>query len=150
MKRYCLANYILTIDIPSDIGFGSQSISIGGEGSYLDSISIKANTELFKLDADSTGSWVYTKNLDRSGEIEVSIKQVSDKVAVFKALMNIYINLSSEASGLTMTLRDSLNNTIAVCEDCLLNKIPDQTFKDSPDSQSWSFLSGKITFIDAA
>ena len=32
MKRYCLANYILTVDIPEDVGFGTQSISIGGEG----------------------------------------------------------------------------------------------------------------------
>lgn len=148
MKRYCLANYILTIDIPEDIGFGSTSVSIGGEGSYLDSITISRPTEMFKTEGDSTGSWVHTKSLDKTGTVTVSIKQVSDKIAVFKALMNVYGNLNTEADGLTLTLRDTLNNDICICEDCLIDKIPDQSFEAEPKSQSWSFTCGRITFID--
>lgn len=148
MKRYCLANYILTIDIPEDIGFGTQSISIGGEGSYLDSITISVESALFSTSADSTGSWIHTKSLDRHGSVSISIKQVSDKIAIFKALMNIYINLDTNISGMTLTLRDTLNNTICVCEDCLIEKIPEQSFSSEPNSQSWSFTCGRITFTD--
>lgn len=148
MKRYCLANYILTADIPADIGFGTQSVSIGGEGSYLDSISISLTNALFTTESDSTGSWVHVKNLDKSGTITVSVKQISDKVALFKALVNVYSNIDSDAAGMTLTLRDTLNNTIAVCEDCVVSKIPDQSFGSTPSTQSWTFNAGKISFIE--
>lgn len=148
MKRYCLANYILTADIPEDIGFGTQTVSIGGEGSYMDTITISLTEDLFKTEGDNTGSWVHIKNLNKTGTAKISIKQVSDKIATFKALVNIYSNLNTEASGMTLTLRDTLNNTICVCEDCLLTKIPDQKFGNEPDIQEWTFTCGKITFVD--
>ena len=93
MKRYCLANYILTADIPVDIGFGSQSVSIGGEGSYLDTITVHLNNSLFSTQGDNTGAWVHIKNLDKTGTVTISINQMSDKIASFKALMNIYRNI---------------------------------------------------------
>ena len=148
MKRYCLANYILTADIPEDIGFGTQSVSIGGEGSYLDSISIDLNEDMFSTQGDNTGSWVHIKNLNRTGKVTISIKQVSDKIAIFKSLVNVYMNVDSEASGMTLTLRNTLNNTVAICEDCVITKIPEQSFSSEPGTQSWTFNAGKITFVD--
>lgn len=148
MKRYCLANYILTADIPEDIGFGTQSVSIGGEGSYMDTITVTMNNPMFTTQGDYTGSWVHVKNLDQTGQIQVAIKQVSDKIATFKALMNVYRNLDSEATGMTLTLRDTLNNTICIAEDCVIDKVPDQAFANEPASQTWNFLCGKITFVD--
>lgn len=148
MKRYCLANYILTVDIPEDVGFGTQSISIGGEGSYLDSITISMSSDMFSTEGDATGGWIHTKSLDRTGSVTVSVKQISDKVAVFKSLVNVYMNLNTESSGMTLTLRDMLNNTIAICEDCVISKIPDQAFSSTPTSQSWTFNAGRITFVD--
>lgn len=152
MKRYCLASYILTAEIPNDIGFGIQSVSIGGniggEGSYLNSVTIHMEKEMFTTQADDTGSWVHVKSLNRSGTIEVSIKQVSDKIAIFKALVNAYANLNFEADGMTLTLRDALGNTICVANDCLLQKIPDQAFASEPDNQSWTFTCGQIIFTD--
>lgn len=148
MKRYCLADYILTVDIPEDVGFGTQSVSIGGEGSYLDSISISMSTDMFSTEGDATGSWIHTKSLDRTGSVTISVKQISDKIAIFKSLVNVYMNLNTESSGMTLTLRDMLNNTIAICEDCVISKIPDQEFSSTPSSQSWTFNAGRITFVD--
>lgn len=148
MKRYCLANYILTVDIPADIGFGTQSVSIGGEGSYTDTITVSMSQAMFQTQGDSTGSWVHVKNLDQTGQIQVAIRQVSDKIATFKALMNVYRNLDSEAPGMTLTLRDTLNNTICIAEDCVIDKVPDQAFGNEPGSQTWNFLCGRITFVD--
>lgn len=147
MKRYCLANYILTVDIPEDIGFGTQSVTVGGEGSYTESMTVKFNSDLFSTSADNTGSWVHTKNLDSSGTIDVSLNQVSDKVAVFKALINTYRAIDSEASGLTLTLRDNLNNTLVIAEDCLIPGVPSQDFGNTPANQTWSFTCGRITIL---
>ena len=150
MKRYCLANYILTADIPDDIGFGTQSVSIGAEGSYMDSVTVHMNEPLFTTEGDYTGSWVHIKNLNQTGTVQLSIKQVSDSIAIFKALLNAYRNVDSEARGMTLTLRDTLNNTVCVCEDCVIENAPDQAFGTTPQTQTWVFLCGKITFVDTA
>lgn len=147
MKRYSLADYILSVEIPEDLGFGVTSVSIGGEGSYLDKISIEGGNEIFKTTGDSTGSWVHTKNLDMTGSVEVSISQMSDKVALLKSLLTVYKSASSSIDGMTLTLRDNDNNTIAICYDCLLTGYPSQDFGESPGSQSWSFTCGKVTFL---
>ena len=151
MKRYALVNYILSIDIPDDVAsdFGTSSIQIGGEGSYLNQISIGLKSDLYATQGDNTGSWVHVKNLDKTGTVEIQIKQVSDAIARFKALCNIYYSLSTEADGLTLTLRDLNNNTIAICNDCVLNKIPDQTFGNEPENQTWTFNAGSITFVNS-
>lgn len=147
MKRYCLADYILTADIPSDLGFGSKSVSIGGEGSYLDTISVSMEATMFETTADATGSWVHKKSLDRHGSVNVTINQMSDKIAIFKALMNVYAKASSDVEGMTLTLRDNMNNTICICNDCLLTKIPDQSFAADPGTQQWTFTCGEILYI---
>lgn len=146
MKRYCLANYILTVDIPSDIGFGTQSVTIGGNGSYMDTFTVTMSQSMFTTQGDHTGSWVHVKNLDQTGQIQVTIKQVADDIAIFKALMNVYRSLDSEATGMTLTLRDTLGNTVCTANDCVIEKVPDQAFADEPASQTWTFLCGKITF----
>ena len=147
MKRYCLADYILTADIPNSLGFGTSSVSIGGEGSYLDSISVSIDANMFETTADATGSWVHKKTLDRHGSVTVTINQMSDKVAIFKALMNVYAKTTSDVEGMTLALRDSMNNTICICNDCLLTKIPDQSFASDPGTQAWTFTCGEILYI---
>lgn len=149
-KKYSLANYILSINLPSELenDFGSSSIQIGGEGSFLESITITLNSNLWETNGDATGSWVHTKNLNRTGNVTINLNQMSDAVYRFKQLCNIYYNLSTEQDGLTMTLRDMNSKTICTCEDCVIQKIPDQVFQDSPQSQSWQFNCGKITYLN--
>ena len=145
--RYCLANYNLSIVVPTSINIGVNSISIGGEGSYLDSINISRNTNLFETTADSTGSWIHTKNLDKSGTVSITINQVSDKIVLFKALMKAYYNSDDKVEGLSLTVLDGSANPIVVCNDCLLTNIPEQSFSSSPTTQTWTFTCGQIEFI---
>lgn len=148
-KKYSLSNYILSINLPSELesDFGSSSIQIGGEGSFLDSITVSLSTDLWTTEGDATGSWVHTKNLDRHGTVQISLNQMSDAVYRFKQICNIYYNSSTEQDGLTMTLRDMNNRTVCTCEDCVISKIPDQSFGQTPTTQSWQFNSGKITYL---
>ena len=53
MARYSLANYTLAITLPSELATilgltGSESLVVGGEGSYLDSITISLNSKAGK------------------------------------------------------------------------------------------------------
>ena len=144
--RYSLSRYILTIAIPAKLGFGSKTLSVGGEASYLDSITISFNNALWSTTGDATGSWVHTKNLDRTGTVTVSLSQLANNVSQFKTLCSTYFNAESDYDGLTLTLKDIDGNEIASCEDCYITKIPDQGFQSTAQQQSWTFTCGKITF----
>lgn len=149
-KRYSLASYYLSISIPTEVAnsFGADEITIGGEGSYLDTISIALSTDLYSTKGDATGSWIHTKNYNRTGTIQLTINQVSDAVARLKSLFNIYYSLDEEAEGLTLTLKSSLNNVaVAICNDCVITKIPDQSFGSETSTQQWTLNAGKITFV---
>lgn len=145
--RYSLAQYILTITLPANLAseFGAQAISVGGENSYLESMSVSYRSTLWETSADNTGSWVHNQNLDRSGTVTLSLNQVSIAVAKFKKLCNLYFNASNIYEGLTLELSDTDGNTIATCNDCLVTKIPDQALSNAAQNQSWTLTCGKIT-----
>lgn len=145
-KRYCLADYILTIYIPSDINFGENLIKIGGEGDYLSSITVSITEDNYSIVTDNSGNWLYNRNLARNGKLSISLQQVSDKVAQLKTLFYLMYNNQSLSEGLNITLTDNLGNLIVTCEDCVITKIPDQTFGQESATQDWSLLSGRITF----
>lgn len=151
MKRYALADYLLTISIPTEIAsdFGAETITIGGEGSYLDSLTISSSTELFQTKGDATGGWVHVKNLDRSGTITLTIQQVSDDVAKLKRLFNVFYSLSTESDGLTLTIKSSVsNNVVAICNDVVIAKVPDQSFSSDVATQQWTLNAGQIVYMD--
>lgn len=146
MARYSLAKYILTVSIPDNLvaEFGDRSVSIGGEGSYTDSITITRSVETWTTEGDSTGSYVHNQNLNKTGTAEVSLNQLSPQIAKFKTLCNLYSNADAEYDGLTLELSDTAGNVIATCNDCLINKIPDQQFQATAQNQSWVFTCGQI------
>ena len=67
MARYSLANYTLAITLPSELATilgltGSESLVVGGEGSYLDTFAVELDNDIFITKCDATGSWVHAKN----------------------------------------------------------------------------------------
>lgn len=145
-KRYALADYQVTIDVPSELGFTSSSLVIGGEGSYLDSITLTSNAEVYGIVTDASGNWLYNKNYATNGAVTLSLQQVSDVVVQLKTLFNLLYKSTNINEGLTITIIDTSDNSIvAVCEDCVISKIPDQKWDKESSTQDWELLVGKIT-----
>lgn len=145
MKRYSLANHILSIkpnDPTIEAMFGT--ISIGGEGSYNDSIRIRRNNNMWDTTGYATGAWVHNKNLSRTGVVEISLNQLSDQVAKFITLCDTYY--TGDYEGFTISLSKIDGNKIATALDCYITKVPDQEFLDSAQSQVWSFTCGQISY----
>lgn len=145
MKRYSLANYILSIDsndptIKNIFG----TISVGGEGNCLDSITIGDIPNQWETTGFSTGAWIHNKNLSKTGKVTLSLSQLSEQVAKFIKLCNIYY--SGDYDGLTLSLTDNQGNKVCSCIDCYIQKIPDQSFTTSSGMQSWVFTCGQINF----
>lgn len=150
---YSLAKYKLSIQLPenfaSQVGLGDSSIiSIGGEGSYLDTISYSYTGDMYSTKGDTTGSWVHDKNLDRTGSVSISIHQLSPQIAMFKKVVNLYYQSGDNYEGLQLSLKDSAGQEIMSAEDCFFTQIPEQSFKDTSDSQTWNLTCGRINTID--
>lgn len=145
--KYSLADYILNIQsndpsIAAIFG-GVDGLSIGGEGSVLDSLSINLDNNLWDTTSYATGGWVHSKNLSRSGTAQITLNQLSVKLGKLKQLCNMYYG--GDYDGLTATLIDSTGKEIAKCEDCFVQKIPSQDFGQNAGTQTWTLTCGKIT-----
>lgn len=145
MKRYSLANYILSIE-SNDATIRSLfgTLSIGGEGSYMGSVNVATETDLWSTEGFSTGAWVHNKNLDRHGKVTVSLSQLSDAVQKFIHLCNLYY--AGNYGSLSMVLTNVAGSKICTCTDCLITGIPSQDFAETAGRQSWVFTCGKIVF----
>lgn len=145
MKRYSLANYILSIE-SNDATIRSLfgTISIGGEGSYMGSVKVEVPQDLWSTEGYATGAWVHNKNLDRSGTVAVELSQLSDAVQKFIRLCNLYY--SGGYGSLSMVLTNTAGTKIATCTDCLPKNIPGQEFGDTAAKQTWTFTCGKIVY----
>ena len=151
MMQYSLANYKLTVKIPDSLASSlmvneRNEITIGGQGSYLSSITISHNANLWSLKGDSTGSYVYNKNLDRTGQVDVSLNMLASQVSQFKILCDLYYMSETDYDGLTLTVTSNDGKLVVTCYDCLLQKIPDQEFQSEAQDQTWTFLCGKVSY----
>ena len=154
MSRYSLADYRVTIEgllpgISDPIRITIGGAGENGEGSCLGEIKVTRNTELWNTVADATGSWVHNRNLDKTGTVELSLRQVSDDVVRLIQLCSSYENVTSDATGLTITVSPSHSYSVkaeAFCNDCFPVKVPDQVFGDTAAEQSWVFTCGQVKF----
>ena len=143
--KYSLTNYILSIE-PNDSAIKQMfgTISIGGEGSYLDTITISNAENIYSTQGYATGGWVHNKSLDRHGTASLTLNQLSDRVARFIQLAKL--SLSGDYAGFTLSLSDINGNKICTCVDCYIMKIPDQSFASSAQNQTWDFTCGQINY----
>lgn len=148
MTRYSLADHILTVTIPANLAneFGVNTLTIGGEGSYTSSISVSLSSQLWSTEGDASGSWAHNKNLNRTGTVTVQINQLSEKIAKFITLCNLYYKSNVDYDGLTLVVESVNNGTVATCTDCYIQGIPSQDFGASAANQQWTFTCGKIIF----
>ena len=145
MKRYCLADYILSIkpnDPEIDSSFGT--ITIGGEGSYTDSISLNPLENLYSTTGFATGAWVHDKNLSRVGTAVITLSQLSEQVKKFIMMAETFY--AGDYDGFTLSVATNTGEKVATCVDCYIQKIPEQSFGKSAATQQWTFTCGKISF----
>ena len=142
---YSLANYKLSISINDVVlrtAFGS-ALTVGGNGSQLESMTVSPNANIFDIESYATGGYVFNKSYDRSGSVSVTLNQLSDEIGKFKNLINMYY--SGDYGALTIVLTNNENEKVIECVDCLPTKIPDQQFQSTAQTQTWGFSVGKIT-----
>ena len=164
-NRYALADYQITVSIPTGGGeynrilqmaglTGGTSITIGGDGegegkygSFVGSINVKRNKELWTTDGDATGSWVHNKNLDRTGTIDVELTQVSDQIVQLAYLCSAYESVSDAVEGLHLEVKNTASGSkIVDAIDCYITKIPDHPFQDTAQKLTFSFTCGRIMY----
>ena len=165
-NRYSLADCLVTIDFPGitdgDRSIPQRTFTIGGPGdsneagSYMGEIKITRAVEAFTTEGDYTGSYVHNRNLNKTGTVELTIRQVSDKILQLLYIANAYEgallkNFRSSGKGLTITVQvgsnyNGVQDTFITCSDCMINKIPDQVYGETAATQDWTFTAGIIEY----
>lgn len=146
--RYSLVDYVLTISIPQKLrtALGITTISVGGEGSYLDNFNIEQRNDTWETTGDNTGSWIHTKSYNRVGDASLTLNMLSEQVTQLTRLFNIYFSSEQLDEGVTITLSDASSNTVVTCIDCYVKKIPGLSIQASPGTRTWQFTCGQIIF----
>lgn len=143
--KYSLANYILSIESNDpEIKRIFGTISVGGEGNYLGSMTFSIANPIWSTTGYATGAWVHNKSLDRHGTATLSLAQISEPVAKFIQLCKLYY--SGDYEGFTLTLSDIAGNRIVTGVDCYITQIPDQVYENESANQSWTFTCGQINY----
>lgn len=171
MARYALTDYKVAVLLPdalrnrifansgnatnngtTNVGGVERTIDFvfGGDDSYTQSISVQYRNQLFSVQGDATGSWVYTKSRDRTGSVTFSMNQVAPNVGTLIDIFNIYFNDISDTEGnvldgFTLVITNRQGDTVCTCEDCYVTGVPNQSFSSTPSAQSWQIASGRIT-----
>lgn len=147
--KYSLADYILEITLPESLstglGLDNNTISIGGEGSYLDNITMSLNSDLWSTNGDHTGGFIHVKNLDRTGTASLNINMLSPKNAQLTTVLNRYYNSDSSDEEINLTLSNVReSNVVVTCNSCYLTKIPALSIDTEPGARTWTFTCGEI------
>ena len=149
---YSLADYILTLKVDdvtlrTKLGMlADDTIQVGGQGKFMGKITVAYNNPQWTTKADATGSWVHSRTFDQSGKITVSINQMSEAVIRFIRVCSAYYSSTTVKAGFSLTISKASDTSFAAnCEDCRIEKIPDQDFEKEAADQQWVFLSGRIS-----
>ena len=149
---YSLLHYQTEIKLPDTLAriVGKDSIIIGGQGSYLESVEVVLNSDTWSVKGDSTGSYIHTFNGDKTGEVHLTINQVCKESKLFHKLMISYhlSNLNKFIENQIFTeiiVRNSATNeTIAKCKDCVIKKVVDKKFSNEAQNETWNFVCGEV------
>lgn len=164
IHKYSLADYQLTIGIPQSVALKLNlkdeegnlltSFTIGGpgengEGSFVGQIAVSRANNLWETEGDNTGSWVHNKNLNRTGTIELQIRQISDRVIELAQLCDIYESIQENVEGLTLTINSSATEEtvpMATGVDSYIQKQADLTLANTAGLLTWTFTCGQVMF----
>lgn len=144
--KYSLANRILSLEAnDASLRQWFDKVTVGGNGSALESISVEYTNEQWTTDSFATGGYVHNKNLSKVGTITIVLSQLSEKINAFKNLVNAHF--TGDYQGLTLTLTDTATETeILVAKDCYFTKIPNQEYGRTASTDSWVLTCGEISY----
>lgn len=143
--RYNLAQVVI------NIGRGGDTpIIFGGNKSMLGSITLSRANERFSAEGDATGGFIINENLDKTGEVTISIRQFAPLVNTLTNVFNSYddggdyaIN-TTNAGALTITVMYH-GETVAVAKGAFLN-MSELGFEEEAGDRDFTFVAGEVEF----
>lgn len=137
-KKYSLADYQVSL-ADDDL----TKITVGGRGAFLGSISVSWSSNVWDKQMDVTGSGVYNKNYDRSGEIRLSLNQLASNTIELMKLWTEYYGDGDNNRTLDITISRNGEDVIEAST-CVLSKMPDWQAQDTAGNREFVFLSMEI------
>ena len=118
-------------------------ITIGGAGKMVGNVGYSYNVDAFSLEHTPDGGYVMNFNNDKSGEINLSIKQTSSHIQELTDFINWCRNNPMSAMS-DLKITDPLGNIAASATGVLPTKIPDNQVTESLGDRQFKFVAGEI------
>lgn len=146
------ANSIIS-ELGDDTLNSKNVMLIGGDDSYVGSISFNYSQDGWTVQGDPTGSWVHTKNRNRTGTCTLDMNQVAYKSAMLIKIFNIYYNDTSAETGeiidgFDIYVTDRKGRKLMSAMDCYVANVPSMTYGSTPRDLQWKFNCGRIKYED--
>lgn len=160
-NRYSLADYIVTLTIPNNSVFpasirgksfsiGGAGIENGGRGSFLGQVTINRTANAWDTEGDHTGSWIHNKNNDKTGTVQIQVRQISDDVVRFAQICAAFESSQENTPGFGLQVTSAFSNDIsgsnvvATCIDCYFQKLADIELGETAALQPWVITCGQV------
>ena len=142
-KRYSLADHTVSIKSSNS----TFKLTLGGTGSFLGGIGVTWDADIWSKEMDPTGSGVLNKSYDRSGEIKVTINQMSEQVKTFERIMKSYFtNVALETNPVfDITISSAVNGMLVEATYCVLKKLPDWEAGESAATREFTFIAMEMS-----
>lgn len=118
-------------------------ITIGGAGKMVGSVRYAYDKDAFSMESTPDGGYVANFNNDKSGSIEIDIKQSSSHVVELTNYINWCRNNPSQAMS-SIKITDPLGNIACSANGVWPTKIPDNGVTESVGDRNFKFIAGEI------
>lgn len=148
VKKYSLLDYTVTLGIDGT----SESISLGGKGSFLGSISVERDTPNITKTVDATGSGVYAFSADNSGTITFNLTYISNAAnEIMNKLVGKYhatnVNAWKDNSSLTITIMKD-DRPVIVAKHCMFAGLDSLELGPEVPTRNYPFLAMEISEVN--
>lgn len=148
VKQYSLLDYSLSITLKQSTTATtgtSLNIPIGGAGKYLGSIKFTKSTDNITKTVDATGAGVFSFSNDHSGQVEITISQVSDAInSIITNISEKYHSDGSWKNALVDIIMTKGSKTVIEATNCMLVKMPDFSVENEVGTRSFMLLAMEI------
>lgn len=119
------------------------TITIGGAGKLVGSISYAYTDDNFSMEATPDGGAVASYNASKRGSISIDFKQTSSHIPELTDFI-IWAKANPKDAASKITISDPLGNIACIANYVFPVKIPDNTVGASAGSRVFEFIAGEI------
>jgi len=120
-----------------------ETITIGGNGTLLGTVSYDYTDDMFSIDTSPDGGYSSNFSASKAGKVNITLKQTSSKV---EELINFiqWCRSHPESAMSKITISDTLGNIACTANGVFPIKVPGNSASSAAGDRTFEFVAGEI------